>query len=78
MTAEPVIADGVVEMHAARAKEPLNEAMVAFSREQAALAAAGVPAGLPDPARRSGMPICLTRTGRRPARPSTPTAPPAC
>jgi peroxiredoxin len=36
MTAESVIADGVAEMHAALAKEPPNEAMGAFSREQAA------------------------------------------
>ena len=51
MSAESAIADGVAEMHAAMAKEPPNEVMGAFSREQAALAAAGVPAGVAAPAR---------------------------
>ena len=46
MTAESVIADRVAEMHAAMAKEPPNEVMGAFSREHAALAAAGAPAGV--------------------------------
>ena len=46
MTAESVITDRVAEMHAAMAKEPPNEVMGAFGREQAALAAAGVPTGV--------------------------------
>ena len=46
MTAESAITDRVAEMHAAMAKEPPNEVMGAFGREQAALAAAGVPAGV--------------------------------
>jgi peroxiredoxin len=46
MTAAPTITGRVAEMHAAGAKEPPNEVMGAFRREQAALAAAGVPAGV--------------------------------
>jgi peroxiredoxin len=46
MTAGSTITDRVAEMHAAGAKEPPNEVMGAFGREQAALAAAGVPAGV--------------------------------
>ena len=46
MTAESTITGRVAEMHAAGAKEPPNEVMGAFGREQAALAAAGVPAGV--------------------------------
>ena len=46
MTAESAITDRVAEMHAAMAKEPPNEVMRAFGREQAALAAAGAPAGV--------------------------------
>ena len=49
MTAESVITDRVAEMHAAMAKEPTNEVMGAFGREQAALAAAGSPAGVARP-----------------------------
>lgn len=52
MSAEFVIAGGVAEMHAAMAKEPPNEVMGAFGREQAALAAAGVPAGVAAPGTR--------------------------
>ena len=52
MTAEFAITDRVAEMHAAMAKEPPNELMGAFGREQAALAAAGVPAGIARPATR--------------------------
>jgi peroxiredoxin len=52
MTAESAITDRVAEMHAAMAKEPPNELMGAFGREQAALAAAGVPAGIARPATR--------------------------
>ena len=48
MTAESTIASQVAEMHAAMAKEP-NEVMGAFGREQAELAAAGVPAGIATP-----------------------------
>jgi peroxiredoxin len=54
MTAESVIADRVAEMHAAMAKEPPNEAMGAFSREQAALAAAGAPTGVARPGTQIG------------------------
>ena len=46
MTAESTITVRVAEMHAAGAKEPPNEVMGAFGREQAALAAVGVPAGV--------------------------------
>ena len=49
MTAESAVADSVAEMHAAMASEPPNEAMRAFGREQAELAAAGVPAGVAAP-----------------------------
>lgn len=49
MTAESAIADGVAQMHAAMAKEPPNEVMGAFGREQAELAAAGIPAGIAAP-----------------------------
>jgi peroxiredoxin len=49
MTRESVIADGVAEMHAAMAKQPPNEVMGAFAREQAEFAAAGVPAGVAAP-----------------------------
>lgn len=49
MTAESAIADGVAQMRAAMAKEPPNEVMGAFGREQAELAAAGVPAGVAAP-----------------------------
>jgi peroxiredoxin len=54
MTAESTIADRVEEMHAAMAKEPPNEVMGAFGREQAELAAAGVPAGVAAPGTRLG------------------------
>ena len=54
MTAESVIADRVAEMHVAMAKEPPNEVMGAFSREAAALAAAGVPAGVARPGTQIG------------------------
>jgi hypothetical protein len=54
MTAESVIADRVAEMHAAMAKEPPNEVMGAFGREQAALAAAGVSAGVAAPGTQLG------------------------
>ncbi len=46
MTAESTITDLVAEMHAATAAEPPNEVMAAFGREQAELAASGVPAGV--------------------------------
>ena len=49
MTAESVITDRVSEMHAAMAKEPPNEVMGAFGREQAALAAAAAPAAVARP-----------------------------
>ena len=49
MTAESAITDRVAEMHAAMAKEPPNEVMGAFGREQAAMAAAGVPGGAAKP-----------------------------
>jgi peroxiredoxin len=49
MSAESVITSRVAEMHAGMAKEPPNEMMGAFGREQAALAAAGVPAGVATP-----------------------------
>jgi len=49
MSAESVITDRVAEMHAAMASEPPNEVMGAFGREQSALAAAGVPAGVARP-----------------------------
>jgi peroxiredoxin len=45
MPAAPTIRDRVAEMHAAAAQPP-NEAMAAFGREQAALAAAGLPDGV--------------------------------
>ena len=45
MTAGSAVSDRVAEMHAAMAAEP-NEAMGAFGREQAGLAAAGLPAGI--------------------------------
>jgi peroxiredoxin len=49
MTAESAITDRVAEMHAAMAKEPPNEVMGAFGREQAAMAAAGVSGGAAKP-----------------------------
>jgi peroxiredoxin len=49
MTVESTIAGQVAEMHAATAKEPANEVMGAFGREQAELAAAGVPSGIATP-----------------------------
>jgi peroxiredoxin len=52
MTAESVITDRVAEMHAAMASQPPNEVMGAFTREQAELAAAGVPAGVAAPGTR--------------------------
>lgn len=45
MTAGSAVSDRVAEMHAAMAAEP-NEVMGAFGREQAGLAAAGLPAGI--------------------------------
>ena len=51
MTAESVITDRVAEMHAAMAKEPPNEVVGAFGREQTALAAAGAPTTAPAPSR---------------------------
>jgi peroxiredoxin len=46
MTAASTITDRVADMHAAMAGKPPDEVMGAFGREQAALAAAGVPAGV--------------------------------
>jgi peroxiredoxin len=46
MTTAPTITDRVAEMHAASAAKPPNEVMSAFGREQAELAAAGLPAGV--------------------------------
>ena len=46
MTTALTITDRVAEMHAAMAAQPPNEVMGAFGREQAELAAAGLPAGI--------------------------------
>ncbi len=46
MTSSSMITDRVAEMHAMRAAEPPNETMGAFAREQADLAAGGVPGGI--------------------------------
>ena len=43
MTTESTITGRVAEMHASMAAQPPNEVMRAFAREQAALAAAGIP-----------------------------------
>jgi peroxiredoxin len=52
MTAASAITDRVADMHAAMARKPPDEVMGAFGREQAALAAAGVPAGVASPGTR--------------------------
>jgi peroxiredoxin len=49
MTTESTITGRVAEMHASTAAQPPNEVMGAFGREQAALAAAGVPGGVATP-----------------------------
>jgi len=46
MTAGSAITDRVAEMHASMAAAPPNELLGAFGREQAALAAAGLPDGI--------------------------------
>jgi peroxiredoxin len=46
MTSPSTIAQRVAEMHATMAAEPPVEAMSAFAREQAELAASGLPAGI--------------------------------
>jgi peroxiredoxin len=46
MTSPSTIAERVAEMHAATAAAPPNEALGAFARERAELAAGGVPAGI--------------------------------
>jgi peroxiredoxin len=46
MTSPSTITDRVAEMHATMAAEPPGEAMGAFAREQAELAAGGVPGGI--------------------------------
>ena len=46
MTSPSTITDRVAEMHATMAAEPPNEVMGAFAREQADLAAGGVPGGI--------------------------------
>ena len=46
MTAGSAITDRVAEMHASMAAEPPSEVLGAFGREQAALAAAGLPDGI--------------------------------
>jgi peroxiredoxin len=46
MTSPSTITEGVAELHAAMAAAPHNEVMSAFTREQAELAAAGVPDGV--------------------------------
>ena len=46
MTSPSTITDRVAEMHATMAAEPPGEAMGVFAREQAELAAGGVPAGI--------------------------------
>lgn len=52
MTAASTITDRVAEMHASMAAQPPDAVMGAFGREQAALAAAGVPDGVTDPGNR--------------------------
>ena len=52
MTAASTITDRVAEMHASMAAQPPDAVMGAFSREQAALAAAGVPDGVAAPGTR--------------------------
>ena len=54
MSTQFVIADRVAEMHAGMASDPPSEVMGAFGREQAALAALGVPAGVAAPGTRLG------------------------
>lgn len=49
MASAPAIAARVSEMHASMAAEPPDEAMGAFGREQAVLAAAGLPEGIAEP-----------------------------
>jgi peroxiredoxin len=46
MTSQSTIAQRVAEMHATMAAEPPSEVMGAFAREQAELAASGLPAGV--------------------------------
>jgi peroxiredoxin len=46
MTSASTITERVAEMHAKMAAEPLSEVMSAFAREQAGLAASGLPAGV--------------------------------
>lgn len=46
MTTSTTIAGRVAQMHAAGATQPPNEVMAAFAREQAGLAASGLPDGL--------------------------------
>ena len=52
MTAASTITDRVAEMHASMAAQPPDAVMGAFGREQAALAAAGVPDGVAAPGTR--------------------------
>jgi hypothetical protein len=49
LPAESTITGRVAEMHASMAAQPPNEVMGAFTREQAALAAAGIPDGSRSP-----------------------------
>lgn len=49
MTAATTITDRVAELHASMAAQPPNEVMGAFGREQAELAAAGLPGGIAVP-----------------------------
>jgi peroxiredoxin len=46
MTSPSTITERVAEMHASMAAQPPNEVMGAFAREQAGLAAGGLPAGI--------------------------------
>ena len=46
MTAGSAITDRVAEMHASMAAQPPSEVLGAFGREQAALAAVGLPDGI--------------------------------
>jgi peroxiredoxin len=46
MSVASTITERVAEMHAARESEPVDETMAAFGREQAELAAHGLPAGV--------------------------------
>ena len=65
MITSSTIAERVAQLHATMAAQPPSEVMGAFAREQADLAAGGLPHGIASTGPSCPMRSCWTCTGRR-------------